>query len=76
MHYSALYEEIKEKNNADYKAFANLHCRLRTFNVDDYVMVCLRPKQFSQGTVKKLHAQSTYLFKSSIGSIQIWAFFL
>ena len=59
-HIHALYEEIREKMkiNADYKASANLHHRLRTFNVGDYVMVRMRPERFSSGTVKKLHAQS------------------
>ena len=49
-HIRALHEigEKIIKNNADYKAFADLHSRLRTFNVGDYVMVCTRPKQFSQ----------------------------
>ena len=51
------------KNNADYKTFANLHRRLRTFNVGDYVMVRMRPERFPPGTVKKLHARSTGLFK-------------
>ena len=39
-HIRALYEEIREKimkNNANYKASADLHRRLRTFNVGDYV---------------------------------------
>ena len=60
-HIRALHEEIREKimkNNADYKAFADLHRRLRTFNVSDYVMVCMRPERFSPETVKKLHARS------------------
>ena len=37
-HIRALHEEIREKimkNNDDYKAFADLHCTLRIFNVDD-----------------------------------------
>jgi len=41
-HIHALHEEIRDKimkNNIDYKAFANLHCRLRTFNIGDYVIV-------------------------------------
>ena len=41
-HIHALHEEIREKimkNNADYKAYVDLHHRLRTFNVGDYVMV-------------------------------------
>ena len=35
----------------------------RTFNVGDYVMVCMRPERFPLGTVKKLHAQNTGPFK-------------
>jgi len=59
-HIYAPHEEIREKimkANADYKAFADLHCRLRTFNVGDYVMVRMRPERFPPGTVKKLHAR-------------------
>ena len=40
-HVHALHEEIRDKimkNNADYKASADLHHKLRTFNVGDYVM--------------------------------------
>jgi len=44
------------KNNADYKAYTNLHYRLRRFNVGDYVTVRLKPKLFPPGVVKKLHA--------------------
>ena len=65
-HIRALHEEIREKiikNNADYKSSADLHRRLRTFNVGDYVMVCMRPERFSLGTVMKLHARSTWPFK-------------
>ena len=46
-HIRALHEKIREKimkNNADYKAPADLHRRLMTFNVGDYVMVRLRPE--------------------------------
>ena len=55
-HIHALREEIREKtmkNNVDYKASMDLHRRLRTFNVGDYVMVRMRPGQFSPGTVKR-----------------------
>jgi len=51
------------KNNADYKACADLHCRLKIFNVGDYVMVRLRSEQFSLSTVKKLHARSARPFQ-------------
>ena len=48
-HIRALHEEIREKtmkNNADYKAFVDLYRRLRTFNVEDYVIVCMSSEQF------------------------------
>ena len=51
------------KNNTDYKASADLHRRLRSFNVGDYVMVRMRPERFPPGTVKKLHARSAGPFK-------------
>ena len=51
------------KNNADYKTSADLHCKLRTFNVGGYVMVCLRPKRFPLETVKNLHARNTGPFQ-------------
>jgi len=60
-HIHALHKKIRKKimkNNVNYKASADLHRKLKTFNVRDYVMVCLRPEQFPTGTVKKLHAQS------------------
>ena len=64
-HIRALHEEIREKimkNNADYKASADLHRRL-TFNVSDYVMVRMRPEWFPPKTVKKLHARSAGPFQ-------------
>jgi len=59
-HIRALHE-IREKimkNNSDYKVSADLHRRLRIFNVGDYVMVRTRPEQFPPRNVKKLHARS------------------
>ena len=56
-HMRALHEEIREKimkNNTDDKVSADLHRRLRTFNVRDYVMVRMRPERFSSGTVKEI----------------------
>ena len=50
-HICALYEEIREKimkNNVDYKIFADLHRRLMTSNVEDYVMIRLDPSGFLQ----------------------------
>ena len=60
-HIHALHEEIRDKimkNNADYKASADLRSILRTFNVGDYVVIRLRPERFPPGIVKKLHARS------------------
>jgi len=57
-HMRALHE-IREKimeHNADYKDSVDLHRRLRTFNIGDYVMVRMRLERFPPGTVKKLHA--------------------
>ena len=64
-HIRALHEiKVKiMKNNADYKAFADLHHRLRTFNVRDYVMVRLRLERFSPRIVKKLQARNTRPFR-------------
>jgi len=65
-HIRALHEEIREKimkNNADYKASADLHRRLKIFNVGDYVMVPMRPERFPPGTVKKLQARSAGSFQ-------------
>ena len=65
-HIRALYEEIREKimkDNADYKVSADLHHRLRTFNIGDYVMVRMRPERLPLGTMKKLHARSTVPFQ-------------
>jgi len=48
-HMGALHEEIREKiikNNVDYKTSADLHHRLRTFNISDYVKVCMRLERF------------------------------
>ena len=60
-HIHALHEKIRDKimkNNVDYKAFADLHRRLRIFNIGDYVMVRPTPERFSPGTVKKLNKRS------------------
>ena len=55
-------EKIK-KNNVDYKASTDSQCRLRTFNVSDYVMVRLRPEWFPPRIVKKLDTQSAGPFQ-------------
>jgi len=42
------------KHNADHKVCADLHRRLRTFNVSDYVMVRLSPEQFPPGNREEI----------------------
>jgi len=57
-HIHKLHKEINtpiQKRNVNYKAYADLFKRARDFNAGDYVMVQIRPKQYSSGTVKKLH---------------------
>ena len=51
------------KNNANYKASTDFHHWMRTFNVGDYVMLCLRHERFSPGNVKKLHAWNAWPFQ-------------
>ena len=50
------------KNNINYKASADLLLRLKKFNIGDYVMLCIRSEQFPLGSVKKIHARSTWPF--------------
>jgi len=57
-HVHKLHKEIStpiQKRNANYKVYADLFKRAQDFNVRDYVMVRIRPKQYPSGTVKKLH---------------------
>ena len=61
-HIHDLHKEI-QKNNANYKAYADLHKKAHEFNVGDYVVVLIRPEQYPPGTVKKLHACSARPFK-------------
>ena len=42
---------------------ANSHKRLKKFNEGDFVIIKLRPKRFSLGTMKKLHARRARSFK-------------
>ena len=56
-HIRALHEKIRGKimkNNSDYKASADLHCRLRIFNVRDYVIVHLRPFMVSSENYEEI----------------------
>jgi len=65
-HIHDLHKEIStqiQKNNANHKAYADLHKKTHEFNVGDYVMVRIRPKRYPLGTVKKLHAHSARLSK-------------
>jgi len=66
LHIHDLHKEISnqiQKNNANYKAYADLHRKAHEFNVRDYVMVRIRSEQYPPGTVKKLHARSAGPFK-------------
>ena len=65
-HIHDLHKEISnqiQKNNANYKAYADLHRKAHEFSVGDYVMVRIRPERYPLGTVKKLHARSAGPFK-------------
>jgi len=60
-HVHDLRKEVIDKiaqSNANYKLQADVRKRFKAFNISDYVMVRIRPEQFSPGTVKKLHARS------------------
>jgi len=55
-HIHKLHKEINtsiQKRSANDKAYADLFKRARDFNVGDYVMVRIHPKQYPSGTVKK-----------------------
>ena len=52
-----------QESNAQYKLQVDLHRRHNEFNVGDYVMIQIRPEQFSSGTNQKLHACSARPFK-------------
>ena len=52
-------------NNVDYKTSTDLHHRLGTFNVGDYVMVRMRPERFPPGTVKNYTHEAQDHSKSS-----------
>jgi len=51
------------QSNANYKLRVDVRKRLKTFNVDDYVMVRIRSERFPPGTVKKLHTRSAGPFQ-------------
>jgi len=52
-----------QESIAHYKSHADLHRKHLKFNEGDYVMIQIRPKQFSTGTVKKLNAHSVGPYK-------------
>ena len=58
------------KNNADYKASADLHHKLRAFNVGDYVMVRMRSERFPLRTVTNYKCETQDHSESSIRSIK------
>ena len=65
-HVKELHKEISKKiqiSNEDYNHMADSHKRTREFNEEDFVMIKLRPKRFSLGIMKKLHAQGARPFK-------------
>jgi len=60
-HIHNLHKEINiqiQKSNAKHKAYAYLHKKVQEFNVEDYMMVQIRPERYPSGTIKKLHARS------------------
>jgi len=64
-HVHNLHKKVINKiaqSNANYKLWADVRKRLKTFNVD-YVMVQICLERFSPGTVKKLHARSSDSFQ-------------
>ncbi|KAL0918726.1 hypothetical protein M5K25_010750 [Dendrobium thyrsiflorum] len=67
---SYLYELLKkiarliEQNDNNYRLQAEFKQRFKTFEVGNSVMVRIRPAQFPQGTVMKLHARSAGSFKT------------
>jgi hypothetical protein len=61
-----LHHEIRNKiqaSNSQYKIHADIHQRHMEFQVGDYVMIRIRPKQFPSRSVKKLQVRSARLFK-------------
>jgi len=65
-HIHDLHKEISkkiQKNNAQYKSYADLHLRHLEFNEGDYVMIRICSERFSPGAVKKFTARSAGPFK-------------
>ena len=60
-HIHDLHDEIRRKislSNKDYKLAADVHRRSKEFNVDDYVMVHIRPERIPKTFSKKLYARA------------------
>ena len=65
-HTHDLHSKIRIKinlSNESYKTAANVHKRLQEFNVNDKVMVRIRPKRLPLGIIKKLHAKKMGPYK-------------
>ena len=65
-HMHTLYKEISDENKwSNVKPTLRTDSRkiFKTFNVGDYVMDWIYPKQFPSGTVKMLHVRSARPFK-------------
>ena len=65
-HLHELHKEINNKinqSNAAYKVRADLHRKVKRFEVGDYVIVRIRSERFPPGTVKKLHARGAGPFE-------------
>ena len=61
-----MHNEIRKKiqvSNSQYKVHADTHRRHAKFQVGDYVMIQIQPKQFPSRIVKKLQARSAKPFK-------------
>ena len=58
-HVRELHKEISKKiqiSNKEYKHMTDSHKRIKKFNEGDFMIIKLRLKRFSSGTMKKLHA--------------------
>ena len=65
-HIRELHKEISQKiqaSNELYQHMTNSHKRLKEFNEGDSIMIKFKPKRFSPGTMKKLHARGAGPFK-------------
>ena len=68
-HIHDLHAEIRRKislSNKEYKLAADVHRRCKEFNVNEYVMVCIRPKRILKTFSKKLYARAMTLILSFV----------